>query len=141
MKSCRSILLLFVALAALPGCGGADTSVIGTVTYEGQPVQRGVITFTPTDGGKPEGSKILAGEFAIESLQPGQKQVSIIGVFGGAAEKRAPVTSDDKIRSMVETARESEMIPTNAVGNGQTVSIEAGPQEIAIKLSRPESTK
>ncbi len=141
MRSYHLIPLLLATTAALPGCGGSDTSVRGTVTYDGQPVQRGVITFTPTDGGKPEGSKILAGEFVIESIQPGNKQVSVIGVIGGEAENSAPVTSDDKIRSMVEASREAEMIPTNAVGNGQTVSVEAGTQDIVIELSRRDAGK
>ena len=133
--------LLFVVLLVLVGCHRSGTSVTGTVSYDGQPVPRGVITLTPTDGsGKPEGSKILAGKFEITSIEPGQKRVSVIGVTAEPSSTDEPVASDDKIKNMVEASRSAEMIPTNAKGNGQTVSIAEGQQEIIVELSHPSSS-
>ena len=100
-----------------------------------------MITLTPTDGsGKPEGSKILAGQFEIKSIEPGQKRVSVIGVTAEPSSTDEPVASDDKIKNMVEASRSAEMIPTNAKGNGQTVSIAEGQQEIIVELSHPSSS-
>ena len=46
--------LLFVACSMIPlliGCGGeSGISVNGTVTYDGQPLQSGSVTFEPADG-------------------------------------------------------------------------------------------
>ena len=110
----------------------------GTVTYEGQPVERGVITLTPVAGrGTSEGAKILRGEFQIEGIAPGTKQVSIIGVVGSQDAKDQPISSDNKIEAMVESTRQAEMIPTNAIGNGQTIRVEKGMQAVSIELSRP----
>ena len=111
----------------------------GKVTYEGEPVERGVITLTPFESsGKSDGAKILHGEFRIEGIEPGKKQVSVIGAVGNQSDASQPVVSDDKIKAMIESTRQMKMIPTNAVGNGQTFTVQAGIQEITIELSRPK---
>lgn len=134
--------LLVVALTGFAGCGPPGTSVQGTVSYEGEPVQRGVITLTPTDGsGKPEGSKILAGRFEIDSIEPGKKQLSVIGVTGKQADINKPTTSEDKTGTIVAAAHSAEMIPTNAMGNGQTITLAEGNQEITLRLTRPSDSK
>lgn len=136
----RRILRPFCTLLLLGtlGCNDEGTSVRGTVTYEGQLVERGVITLTPTDGsGKPEGSKVLHGEFHIGSIEPGDKQISVIGGVGSESEQAAPATSEGKVKSMIQAGQQTELIPTNAVGNGQTVIVQEGPQEIEVILLRP----
>ncbi len=80
----------FIALATLAaGCGGSGDelprqSVYGTVTYDGQPIKNGRITFMPTDtsGEDPVsgGAPIIDGKYEIGQevgLVPGSYSVSI----------------------------------------------------------------
>jgi len=71
---------LAVCLGVLAGCGGAETyEVSGTVTYDGEPVERGQISFVPLDGsGAADGGPIEDGEFSFPS-KPGRKRVEIRG--------------------------------------------------------------
>jgi len=67
-------------LLVLAGCGGERRyELTGTVTYGGQPVERGEISFDPTEPGEaPEGGPILDGRFRVE-VGPGKKIVRIRG--------------------------------------------------------------
>jgi hypothetical protein len=59
--------LCTLAVLCQLGCGGDSASISGSVTYDGKPVTRGVISIAPADGrGKGEGAKILNGKYAIE---------------------------------------------------------------------------
>ncbi|MCH2184121.1 MAG: hypothetical protein MK108_19150 [Mariniblastus sp.] len=127
-------------LVGAVGCGGPVTSVKGQVRYEGSPVTRGVISITPVGGrGKSEGSKVLDGAFEIPSIEPGSKQISVIGVMGEETEVDQPLSSEDKLTRAAPSKRGPVQIPTNAVGNGQTIMVNEGPQEINILLSKPDS--
>ena len=44
------------------GCGGPETTVNGEVTYDGQPVRRGYVTFTPADGQGPTAGGMSLGD-------------------------------------------------------------------------------
>lgn len=59
-----------LAIAVLLGCGESEpqrAAVRGTVTYKGQPVADGSITFFPTGAakGKPAGAPIVGGSYQI----------------------------------------------------------------------------
>ena len=59
---------VMVALVWLVGCGGGGdgmerVDVSGTVTYQGQPVQEGSITFDPQGGGPVAGAQITGGKY------------------------------------------------------------------------------
>lgn len=61
-------LLLFGALLVVVGCGSSHLKVEGTVTFDGQPVQEGSISFEPKDGqGRDFGAKIEGGHYSINS--------------------------------------------------------------------------
>src|SRR6516162_8272107 len=72
-------LLPFALLMILTsGCGGSSASISGTVTYNGEPVGDGSITFIPVDGKGPAvGSPIEAGRYLVESITPGPKLVRV----------------------------------------------------------------
>ena len=67
------------------GCGGGDgierVAVSGKVTFEGQPVEDGFITFTPIGSGVQSGARILNGEYEATgprgSIPVGKYQVRI----------------------------------------------------------------
>lgn len=68
-----------VASLLLAGCGSGGTQLEGTVTFDGQPVDGGTITFMSEGGqGTNAGGPIQGGKYAIESkLPPGKFKVEI----------------------------------------------------------------
>lgn len=62
----------------LAGCGGPVTyDVSGTVTFDGVPVEKGEISFVPTEKGQSsDGGQIEQGRFRL-SVKPGSKIVQI----------------------------------------------------------------
>jgi hypothetical protein len=66
-------LSLLTCLILLAGCGkqGLDRAVIsGSVSYQGEPVQRGQLRFVPIEGtkGPPAGATIEAGSYTVKAL-------------------------------------------------------------------------
>ena len=79
LTSSAPLLLLLMVLVA--GCGPSGPQrypVSGTVTFDGQPVADGFITFTPEgDDLAPDADKITDGKFEFEA-QAGRKRVEIL---------------------------------------------------------------
>jgi hypothetical protein len=76
--ACRAALLAAPLIAALTGCGDGKASVDGTVTFDGQPVASGMITFVAEEGGKlvREGAVIQQGGFHTQ-LPPGKYRLEL----------------------------------------------------------------
>lgn len=77
----RSIaLLVLFAAATVAGCGGNGMSTVaGTVTVDGKPLEQGAISFVPADGeGPTAGATIEDGKYMTQA-PPGQKKVKITG--------------------------------------------------------------
>ncbi|WP_020470667.1 hypothetical protein [Zavarzinella formosa] len=74
------VLVLFLSMAALAGCGGSGPKmmkVTGTATFDESPLAEGSITFRPTSAeGRPEGATIKGGKFELE-VSPGAYKVEI----------------------------------------------------------------
>jgi hypothetical protein len=74
-------MLLLSLLSTSVGCGDGKVRVRGTVTFDGQPVDNGVISFEPADGRGPNtGSAITDGRFELSGpaeATPGKKIVRI----------------------------------------------------------------
>jgi hypothetical protein len=71
----------FALTACLAGCGRSDglTAVSGTVSYDGQPVKKGTVTFLPADGNGPTAAAVIAdGKYSVK-VAPGRKLVRIEG--------------------------------------------------------------
>jgi hypothetical protein len=71
-------------LFLLAGCGSGKSSVEGTVTFDGAPVDGGAIIFRPEGAAKESqlgGAQILEGKYVIDSakgLPPGKYRVEIL---------------------------------------------------------------
>jgi len=79
-KTARALFSVSVLALAI-GCGGGTPryEVSGTVTYDGEPIERGEISFEPLEpGGAPEGGPIENGRFQLEATA-GRKIVRIRG--------------------------------------------------------------
>jgi hypothetical protein len=83
LASAIAFLLGASALALLGGCGDPRNrqEVTGEVKLKGQPVQDGIIHFTPLDGQETgDGAQILKGKYRIpkdKGLSPGKYKVAI----------------------------------------------------------------
>lgn len=60
------------------GCGNSLATVSGTVTFNGKPVERGVINLAPADGkGAGVGGSIENGAYVLRGVVPGEKIVRL----------------------------------------------------------------
>jgi len=129
-----------VALAGivLAGCGkSGGVTVSGRVTYSGEPVQAGYVTFAPADGKGPSvGGPIANGQYQVLHVPPGEKIVSVTG--GG--EIQFPKTSEEmeELTAKGQQLAVPPQIPANAKGNNQKVTVTSGPkQTIDLALEPP----
>jgi hypothetical protein len=89
-KSIFCLGITIPAVLAVLGCGDSTGlppryRVSGTVTYNGKPVEKGTVTFTPAKSeGRAAGGTIVAGSYSLTTLDPddgalpGSYKVSII---------------------------------------------------------------
>lgn len=125
MKTFRTLLLglLLVSL----GCSGKP-SISGLVTYEGEPISNGVISFSPVDGNAtPVACKIRDGKFRVEEAFAGSMKVTV----SGYEIPEAPAGSNKPVYT-------KEIVPYNAKGNMQTVEVTSGAQSMEFHLTAPE---
>ncbi len=81
-KSLCFVFLLCAATSAMLGCGNGLATVQGVITFNGEPVNRGMINLEPTDGKGPvTGSAVESGKFSIADVSPGEKIVRISAVY------------------------------------------------------------
>jgi hypothetical protein len=77
--------LILLIGASLAGCGAPDgmVEVSGTVTFNGQPIETGFVSFVPDRGKSPQAGKIKNGRFRFNAY-PGQNIVRIVSEKQGA---------------------------------------------------------
>lgn len=80
-SNCLAAALFLGLLVTGVGCGEGKVRVRGTVTFDGKPVDQGVISFDPADGRGPNtGGAIADGKFDLSGpaeATPGKKIVRI----------------------------------------------------------------
>jgi hypothetical protein len=141
--------LALVALAALSaaGCNSPNGSVTGEVTYDGQPVTDGTITFTPADGkGSVAGGPVAQGRYRVQNVPPGPKVVQIEAVkevpFARSSEEMAKRAAENKAKGdgsgLIDPA---DVIPPNAEGNNAKVNVARGDQTLDFHLKKPAGAK
>lgn len=140
-RSIRWLALISCSLFMANGCGRGG-SVQGQVTFEGQPVANGYITFSPVDGvGPVAGGPIANGRFAVEEIPPGKKLVMI-----EAIKETAVATSSEELARQAAAAlaagktptpaESAELIPRDALGNNREVDLQPGSQTLDFELRR-----
>ncbi len=102
MNKLGNMLVLFVALGLLAGCGGPPRAKLqGKVTLDGKPITNGLMDFLPEGGnGQTAGTSIVQGAYSLE-LAPGKYQVKITSAVVVGREK-AYDTPDSPIIEKVE---------------------------------------
>ena len=136
-----------LCLILMAGCGGGSASVTGEVTYNGEPVGEGYITFLPADGkGAAAGAQIEAGRFAVDNVLPGPKVVKIEAVkkvpFARSTEEMAKRAAAQKFfgdsSGLIDPA---DIISPNTEGNNEKVDIHAGKQSRDFHLTKSAGKK
>lgn len=135
--SIRSTLLLCTAfaLATVAGClGDSAGTVTGNVTFNGQPLDKGQITFSPSGPtGGTAGAEITAGKYKVQELAPASYQVSVEAipelkiVMPGDPETKRTLT-DEEIRARIDP------LPRDTTGKQQSIDVKAGRQTLDFKL-------
>lgn len=81
--ACLPILCLVIT-----GCSNGLATVEGNVTFNGEPVSRGMINLEPVDGKGPvTGSEVQEGKYRITDVAPGEKIVRIMAVYTKGIQK------------------------------------------------------
>ena len=139
----------FVALAVVgslqfAGCEQRD-SLNGTVTYNGDTVEKGSISFQPVGGaGTGFGAQIVDGKYTVDKVSPGEYTASIRGVHT----KLAPQSTEEMIRqyeaakaagktTLDHFGQPADYIPEDAEGNSKTVEIGSGANSLDFTLKGP----
>jgi hypothetical protein len=134
-------------LFAAAGCGEGGGTVSGEVTYDGQPVKNGYVSFTPADGkGAAVGGPITDGRYSVEKVPPGKKVVKV-----EAADKAGPSiqTTEELERFSRENKGKigpsgiipTDTVPPDAEGNNQSFEVKSGAQTLNLTLKKPSGKK
>jgi hypothetical protein len=139
--SARRTAIALTLLCAL-GCGGGGRSnkisVTGTVTYDGKPVEAGMIQFVLNEanikGGDNATATIVNGKFSCSTVTPGKNSVVVTGggsrpaaapaaKGGGMANRPQPPDMRNPKAAMKMAQAADDSIPSNAPGNSQEFDI------------------
>ncbi len=130
-------LSLLTAMFAIVGCDGGDSAqrVSGSVTFNGQPVESGYITFSPTSAGQSFAAPIVGGKYSSDKAAAGSYQVLV------TATNDAPIAAsrEEAAKQSAERRKKGppQHIPENATGNGQTVEVKDVDQTLDFALTGP----
>lgn len=84
------------------GCGKNDgapafANVSGTVTYNGKPLEKGIVTFS-TDGRPPSAMDIVDGKFAGQAMV-GSNKVAVAAFRKSSKERKIPATAAQQVKA------------------------------------------
>lgn len=137
-------LALFCALASITGCE-QKTTISGTVTYNGEPIESGAISFKPTGPtGRSYAGRIENGKYSVGDAQPGTWKAVIIGTkkidFSLSSEEAARKASEVQASRSDMAGQVSELadyVPEDAEGNGKEVEVVSGAQTLDFAVKGP----
>jgi hypothetical protein len=125
-----------LALAVIWNCGCSAGPAVGTVTgevsYNGQPVKDGHISFTPVDGiGQTGGAAIVEGKFKAEQVPATKMKVEIHG---------NKVIGKVKVYDTPESPLRDEVVellpPKYNVNSDLTLDVKRGSQDVKYDLKK-----
>ena len=144
LKIQRLFLLILTLLPTLIiGCGSPSATVQGTVSYEGAPIEKGMVTFTPVDGkGVVVGCDIQNGRYTAKGVSPGKNVVTVAAVkqvtFSRSSEEMEKMAAAGKGKGPIEGLIDpADIVPPDAKGNGTEHEINIGSNTIDLQLSKP----
>jgi hypothetical protein len=138
---CVGLLVLAALLVPAVGCAKKGSTVTGDVTYRGERVEAGYITFLPESGeGRAASGPIKGGKYKVEDVPPGKKMVQIVS---GDPSKGSRSSPDDPGKVTPPGADggsklREDLIPPDAVGNNQIVEIAGKVERHDFSLEEPK---
>jgi hypothetical protein len=124
-----------LAAIVLLGCsqGPAVGTVTGEVTFEGQPVQKGYVIFSPSDGqSQTAGAEIVDGKFKAERVPVTKMKVELHGVKKTGKKIKAYDTPDSPV-----SEEEIELLPPKYNFNSElTLDVKPGTQHEKYDLKK-----
>jgi hypothetical protein len=145
MAACRhAFAVVAIGSLAFVGCQRTN-SLEGMVTYNGEPVEKGSVSFRSADGTGPGfGAQIVDGKYTAHKVWLGKH----IALVRGVKAKLAPQSTEEAIRqfeaakaagksTLDHYGQPADYIPEDADGNGETVEVESGRQSLDFALKGP----
>jgi hypothetical protein len=138
----RRWVLVAMAMCVLAGgCFSSSTGTVsGSVTFNGKPLEKGEIIFSPTGAkGGSAGGQVVAGNYRVEGLVPAPYQVSVTAVgelkiIGPNDPEAKRKLTDAEIQALIDP------LPPDTTGKEQSTEVKGGSQVLDFKLeskSRP----
>jgi len=127
--------LVMILCVALVGCGGNPVGTVnGTVTFHGQPIDNGLITFSPSGAqGSVAGGEIVQGKFSVTGIAPAKYHVTV------EATKPPKFTSpndpaNNRPKTDEEMRAQHDPLPADTSGKEQELEVKGGTQTLDFKL-------
>lgn len=124
-------LITSVALLIVAGCGKRTGEVYGTVTYQGESLPGGSVTFFGKDNQIIGSATIADGKYRIKQLPTGEAKITVTSAPPRSKSKA------DAIEAPGQPPPKTVEIPPkygNPDSSGQTIKVKAGPQKHTINL-------
>lgn len=143
----RVLALLAPLVLAASGCSAPGGVVSGTVTYEGEPVKTGYVTFAPADGKGPSvGAPITDGKYTADKVPLGPKVVRVEASSGAAPSVQSQADVEKLSKELKgklgpDGIIRTDIVPPEAEGNNQPFEVKPGAQTLDLPLKKPASKK
>lgn len=137
-----SLSVVALILVISSGCG-QDTSVSGSVEYNGSPVKNGYLSLSATESGQSFAAPINSGRYEISEVKPGTYTAVATGFhkldhYSSSAEAYAKAGKGKGAR---HTSEDADYIASSADGNSISVEVEPGAQVIDLSITGPAATR
>lgn len=141
-KIVRSVGCTLLLLASMQGCQPANNTIEGSVTYNGEPVKQGYISFRPTDGtGQTFAAPIADGRYSVAKAASGKRTAVITGVrevnfYSSSAESYKKAEEARKVGTLqADVAEAADYIAEDAEGNSKEVEVQPGDQTLDFAIT------
>jgi hypothetical protein len=155
-------MVVILVLAFASSATTRRTTITGSVTYEGKPLEYGTISFIPTDGGVTSGGTVLEGRYSVANVSWGKNRVEIAAARPVKEKpdydwwqeqvkiKQKAMAEWKRLRALGITDAKAidagmrkasgmpeRLMPVDAVGNNQVVDVSPDLESLDFKLSSP----
>lgn len=114
---------------ALTGCGGSPSTVSGTVTLDGTPVEKGAVKFVRPSGGTPVVAVVASGKFETK-LAPGPYKVAVYATKAAGTRTQKSFDGKEMVIELTE-----EIIPEQYNSKSElTEEVKSGAHTVTLDL-------
>lgn len=137
MKRIILLNLVTILAAACLGCGSSTGTVSGTVTFHDQPIEQGLITFSPAGAeGSAAGGEIVKGKYTVANLKPARYH-AIVEATNPPKYSMPGDPANNRPKTAEEMRAAHDPLPADTIGKEQEIDVKSGPQPLNFKLTSP----